>query len=216
MARNAARMANDLIISSRRASVWFICACISAVGVLSFTLTFFLFGFAIISAVVIISITVVAVVRVAVITAVIIPAFGFAIPVVRVVAVISERRFSFSATKTIPGVLLPLESCLHCVRVGDNVPVVRKKVFFLDLIKSILLTSLEAFALKLVPRLGVGFIFNGNPSAVEPSVVLAQNFRGITEIVVHHVKKLSSGGVLREFLFEHVEDLRYDGKLLSK
>ena len=67
---------------------------------------------------------------------------------------------------------MSLESVLHSVRVRYNVAVVSEKVFLLNLVKHIFFASFEAFSLKFVPRLGVGFIFNGNPGGVKPSVVL--------------------------------------------
>ena len=67
---------------------------------------------------------------------------------------------------------MSLESVLHSVRVRYNVAVVSEKVFLLNLVKHVFFASFEAFSLKFVPRLGVGFIFNGNPGGVKPSVVL--------------------------------------------
>ena len=174
MSRNTARMTYNLSVSGGRSRVGLLRAFISTVGVIvSFAFSISLFVVTVVSAIIIIMArAVVSIVELAIITTIVISIVRVSVSSIRIISVVLKIRFSLRAARAIPRVLLSLESVLHSVRVRYYVAVISKKVFLLDLVKHVFFTSLEAFSLKFVPRLGVGFIFNGNPGGVKPSVVL--------------------------------------------
>ena len=77
-------------------------------------------------------------------------------------------------------------------------------------VKSIFFTPFHGFGFHFVPGLGVSGMLECDGGAVDPQVMLRENFCGVAKVVVDDLQKLGGGVVFLKGILEEIKNLGKD------